>query len=298
MISTHPALETFPAAWPQIPDWARPSRDPNPEDWACFAGAAFAYLDVALRAPGVPLALLRDRLALRAAVACTALTGRPESAGALRDAVHLRCPGDSAGPAGETYLQWRRAVARPVSCAALHAVLPGHDLADVTRWRAAGAGEGMPVARAVAVLEAVLSEAPRAETDALILAEAALVDALGWPRITPVLTPGLAPRDLRRTGADLWLACHRAIVAAAGEAVQLVSDLSRRGERLRAAAPCLRARGAEEAVETILRQDAVTPGALSVLRSDRAARRFCDRLVALGVVRELTGRDTSRLYGI
>jgi hypothetical protein len=42
----------------------------------------------------------------------------------------------------------------------------------------------------------------------------------------------------------------------------------------------------------------VTPGALSVLRSDRAARRFCDRLVALGVVRELTGRDTSRLYGI
>jgi hypothetical protein len=47
-----------------------------------------------------------------------------------------------------------------------------------------------------------------------------------------------------------------------------------------------------------LSRDAVAPTALTSLRSDRAARRFCDRLVALGAVRELTGRDTFRLYGI
>jgi hypothetical protein len=32
--------------------------------------------------------------------------------------------------------------------------------------------------------------------------------------------------------------------------------------------------------------------------SDRAARRLCDRLVDLGTLRELTGRDTFRLYGV
>jgi hypothetical protein len=239
---------------------------------------------------------LRARLALSAATVCVGLTGRSDGAGALRDAVHLRHTGDPPGPAGEICLHWQKAVVRPISGAALHAVLPAQDRADIARWRAAG--QGAPIRRAAAVLEAVLAEAPRAETGALILAEAALAQALGWGRITPVLAPGLRPRDLRRTGDDLRLACHRAIIAGAGEALRLTSDLSRRAERLRAAAPKLRARGAGAAVEMILTLDSVTPGALGSLRSGRAARRFCDRLVALGVLRELTGRDTFRLYGL
>jgi hypothetical protein len=36
----------------------------------------------------------------------------------------------------------------------------------------------------------------------------------------------------------------------------------------------------------------------SMPMTDRAARRLCDRLVDLGVVRELTGRPTFRLYGV
>jgi|TARA_R100000322_G_scaffold170463_1_gene146253 hypothetical protein len=47
-----------------------------------------------------------------------------------------------------------------------------------------------------------------------------------------------------------------------------------------------------------LNRGSVAPTVLAPLRSDRAARRFCDRLVELGAVRELTGRDTFRLYGV
>jgi hypothetical protein len=296
MTSARPIPDAAPDAAFRMPSWAMVEKARTPEDLAFSSGAALAHLDVALRAPGVPLALLRARLALSAATVCVGLTGRSDGAGALRDAVHLRHPGDPPGPAGEICLHWQKAVVRPISGAALHAVLPAQDRADIARWRAAG--QGAPIRRAAAVLEAVLAEAPRAETGALILAEAALAQALGWGRITPVLAPGLRPRDLHKTGDDLRLACHRAIIAGAGEALRLTSDLSRRAERLRAAAPKLRARGAGAAVEMILTLDSVTPGALGSLRSGRAARRFCDRLVALGVLRELTGRDTFRLYGL
>ena len=82
------------------------------------------------------------------------------------------------------------------------------------------------------------------------------------------------------------------------EVVRLAADLARRTERLTAVAPKLRAKGAKEATEMFLTQDAVAPSALASLNSNRAARRFCDRLVELGAVRELTGRDTFRLYGV
>jgi len=99
-------------------------------------------------------------------------------------------------------------------------------------------------------------------------------------------------------GDDLVLACHRAVVRQANEAVRMAQDLSRRAGVLQAVAPKLRAKAAEAAVEMFLTRDAVTPAALTNLMSDRAARRLCDRLVELDAVRELTGRDTFRLYGV
>jgi hypothetical protein len=209
-------------------------------------------------------------------------------------------PGDLPGLAGETYLAWRRAVERPVSIKARHRALPEVDVDKIAGWLVGsdpgGAGQGAPVTRAATVLEAVLTDVPRAEAPPLILADAALAQALGWDHLVPLLAAGLKRADLRKTGEDLRLACHRAVTASAAEAVRLAADLARRAARLNAVAPKLRAKGAGEAVQMFLTQDAVAPSALPL--PDRAARRLCDRLVDLGALRELTGRETFRLYGV
>lgn len=261
------------------------ARPKSLEDAAFSSGAALAALDLALDPAGadIPLALLRDRLAIDAAAACVAFCGRPERAADLRDAVHLLRPGDLPGPAGAVCVQWRRAVARKIA----------GKVGD-----GAGKGQGAPVVRAAQALGAMLAGDPRAEVAALIHADTVLARAMGWDHPVPLIAAGLARRDLRRTGDDLRLACHVAIAARAAGTLRLAADLARRAARLRAVAPALRAKGAGQAVAMFLARDALAPAALTPVMSDRAARRLCDRLVSLGAVREITGRDSFRLYGL
>jgi len=277
-----------------MPAWVTSARAESLEDVAFLSGATLAHLHLVLRREEAPQALLRDRLALLGAEACVAFSGRPERIGELRDAVHLLRPGDLPGPAGETCLAWRRAVERPVSLKALGRALPAFEPGQIATWL--DAGRGAPVTRAAMVLEAVLREAPRADEAALILADAALAQALGWDHLVPLLAAGVKRGDLRKRGNDLRLACHRALVLSAVEAVRLSADLARRAAHLKAVAPKLRAKGAGDAVGMFLTRDAVAPSSLPL--PDRAARRLCDRLVELGAVGELTGRDTFRLYGV
>lgn len=281
---------------PRMPSWVTGARAETPEYVAFLSGAALNHLHLVLSWGDVPQTLLRERFALRAAEACMTHQGRPERASELRDAVAFLQPGDSPGPAGAVYLSWRRAVERPVSVKALHRALPELDTEQLAVWL--DAGQGAPVARAADVLQAVREDRARDHTAALLLAEAALAQALGWSHVVPLLALGLKRSDLRKTGADLRLSCYRAIVTASAEATREAADLARRATRLRAVAPKLRAKGADEAVAVFLVRDAVAPTSLTSLRSDRAARRFCDRLVELGAVREMTGRDTFRLYGV
>ena len=277
-----------------MPAWVTSARAETLEDVAFLSGAALSHLHVVLSRDDVPHALLRERLALRAAEACVAFSGRPERAADLRDAVHLLRPGDLPGPAGETYFAWRRAVERPVSIKALDRALPTLEPGQIAMWL--DAGQGAPVSRAARVLEAVLNEVPRAEVPGLVLADAALAQALGWDHLLPLLAAGLKRADLRKRGEDLRLACHRALISSAIEAVGQAADLTRRTAHLKAVTPKLRAKGAGNAVEMFLTRDVVAPTALPL--PDRAARRLCDRLVDLGTIRELTGRETFRLYGL
>lgn len=280
-----PALETL----PRLPGWTRGVRGGTLEEAAFQSGAVLALVHQAVGCSAVPQPLWRARLALGAAGACVALAGRPERAAELRDAVHLLRPGDRPGPAGEVLMRWTHAVMRPVS---------GFDLGAGL----AGGAVGSPVARAAAVLEAMLIQAPQDETAALIVGDAVLARALGWDHVVPLLAVGLTPRDLRRKGEGLRLACHRSLATSGRAAVQMAAELALRAGRLRAVAPRLRAKGAAAAVALFETRDALTPvelmGPLSGPLSGRAARRLCDRLVALGAVRELTGRDSFRLYGV
>ncbi|MCH2458305.1 MAG: DUF1403 family protein, partial [Henriciella sp.] len=121
-----------------MPAWVTHTCAETIEDVAFLSGAALNHLHLVLGRVEVPQALLSDRLALRAAEACVAFSGRPERAGELRDVVHLLRPGDLPGPAGETYLAWRRAAERPVSVKALHRALRGQEVAQIAGWLDAG----------------------------------------------------------------------------------------------------------------------------------------------------------------
>jgi hypothetical protein len=280
----------------RMPGWMARCTGETLEEAAFLSGAALAHLDIAARSEEVPQALWRARLALVAAEACVGFIGRRERATDLRDALHLLRPDDHPGPAGGIFRQWSAAVARPISVAGLAKALP--NVAAEKLALCLDATGGNSVHRAAAVLEAVLTDSPRSETAALILADAVLATSLGWDHLLPVLALGLRPRDLRLRGDALRQTCHRAVVVAAGQALPLAADLERRAARLQAVAPKLRAKGADRAVAVFLSRDALAPTALTGFMSDRAARRLCDRLVELGALRELTGRDSFRLYGV
>ncbi|WP_116134531.1 DUF1403 family protein [Tropicimonas sp. IMCC34043] len=293
----------------RAPGWIAPgSAADGLEALAFRSGAALAALHpwVATARSDLPQALLRDRLALAAAEACVRHAGRSERIAELRDEIHLLRPGETPGPAGTIFALWRRAVGLPLRgdwTARMAEILPDHLTGAMDGLTATADG---PVAAAAAMLETVLADHPREEAAALILADAVLARALGWPQIVPLLGTGLPRRALRAGGEGLRTECHRAVAAAALAACRTAADLARRAAGLARVEPKLRAKGSAAAVLLFLTEDAVSPSVAlspiirgSALRmTDRAARRLCDRLVELGVVRELTGRPSFRLYGL
>jgi hypothetical protein len=283
-----------------LPGWISAAPAETLESAAFRSGAALAHLSCVTAAADLPQALWRDRLALVAAEVCAGISGRREGASAMRDALHLTKAGDDPGPAGNILRQWSRAVSRPISVSNLGRALEG--VAPERIALSLDATGPTPVDRAAQVIEAVLTDSPRGEITALILADAVLSLALGRDHLLPLLGLVMTARDLRLRGDDLRLACHRSAVRGVGQALPLAGTLARASARLCAAVPKLRAKGAARAVEMILSQDVLTPVALArampEILSDRAARRLCERLVELGALRELSGRDTFRLYGV
>ncbi|HDY95645.1 MAG: DUF1403 family protein [Sulfitobacter litoralis] len=296
-----------------LPRWITVQRDEDPETVAFLSGAALATLDTVLRDPNgtLPCALLRDRMALDSAVACLKLEGRNEPGSDIRDAVCLARAGDRLGPAGEMFMGWRKLARINLGVSGwmgrVENALPtalAHEAVSIL-----GSPSGTPVGQASDILAELLPRFPREEAGALMLADVALARAVGWDRPVPLLGAHMVRRDIRAiaTGAgEPRLFVHRAMVAACDTAIRLAADLDLRVAKLRSVAPKLRAKGSDAALALFLSHDAVSPSCMLspmiqgtlMPMTDRAARRLCDRLVELGVVRELTGRPRFRLYGV
>lgn len=262
---------------------------------------------------GVPVKLLANRLALSAATATSKLEGRLAREADIRDAFHLTPPGEARGPDGDLLAFWREGVRLRAGRTGEIADFVGAEFAgEVGAWLDVGLERARthgPLSGCVAALRAVLEVDDRAERTACLLSDVVLARALNWKQVLSVTAQRLTKavlRDLTAEGQGADLAVEVRILEAIEESIRVARDLARRAEALRAVAPKLRAKGSDAAVELFLTEDAVASASMlsprirgtSILMTDRAARRFCDRLVELGVARELTGRPTFRLYGL
>ncbi len=300
---------------PHLPGWVTSGRAETLEIVAFRSGAALTVLDYLVGDPrhGVPVKLLANRLALSAATATSKLEGRLAREADIRDAFHLTPPGEARGPDGDLLAFWREGVRLRAGRTGEIADFVGAEFAgEVGAWLDVGLERARthgPLSGCVAALRAVLEVDDRAERTACLLSDVVLAWALNWKQVLSVTAQRLTKavlRDLTGEGQGADLAVEVRILEAIEESIRVARDLGRRAEALRSVAPKLRAKGSDAAVELFLTEDAVAPASMlsprirgtSISMTDRAARRFCDRLVELGVARELTGRPTFRLYGI
>ncbi|MGB5087414.1 MAG: DUF1403 family protein [Methylocystis silviterrae] len=309
-----------------FPRWARFTAAGGAGNAMFFAGAGIAHLDQLLRAGegGAEPAFagcLRQRLALKAAATCAAMARLREDEAALRDAEHLAAFDAAPTPGGRLHRLWRLFATRQgpmdarflrvaADCLDLPPDIDCEALAGLVRARSTAGNPLDSAAHVSAASLHILDEAPHidAEIFALWLADLVLAQRLRWAAPLPLLATTIAHPSMRNvTGrrprpSDLdWSSSVASAMArAAQESYALAAELSRRSHMLLSVAPKLRAKKAARVVDLLLADDCVSaPGAAtSAGLSDRATRRLFDRLMALGAVRELSGRANFRLYGL
>ncbi|MET3523954.1 hypothetical protein ABID25_005823 [Mesorhizobium abyssinicae] len=286
-------------------------------DAAFRAGAALGALDTLARAQPAWAGAWRQRLALKCAAASMRLAGRVEDEAALRDA-WLLCPaGADPGPAGAIFGAWRQLALQPPAVSGdrlakaaemLGLAWDDEALADLCAEIEDLTGSRRPAPFAAAAIAArVVAMRPDAELLAWWLADLVLAQSLRWPRPLPLLmAQAFGPafrgeasgKRIRPGEKGFERAVCVALVQAAAETCRLAAELSRRAEKLLAAAPKLRAKGAGDVIFLLLNEDAV-PGSLVTKNLSRfAARRLFERLQQFEAVRELSGRPTFRLFGL
>ena len=301
---------------PILPNWVLDGTAAvTPENAGFASGSVLALLHATFHNPNinVPTKLLRQQFALRAAIACLKFERRSDDEGQLLDAYYLTASGDARGPGGDMLAFWFDACAisfrgRGWQNRVLD-LLPDYMRDDALDWLSLeehGSDVCSPVAESAKRLGQVIEKYPHEEAVAFLLADITLSKKLGWTQAFPFFAHFLKKKQLQGNEHELLLDCHLAIAKIAERIIRVAHDLARRAEKLNAIAPKLRAKGSDQAVELFLSELVVSPSGMlypkikgsNVSMTQRSANRLCDRLVDLGVVRELTGRSTFRLYGV
>lgn len=256
------------------------------EDIAFQAGRSLERLTATtgFREEGEPPAWLGaflDRAAFRAAAALVApLDPRFDEPG-LRDFCALARPGEAPTRELETLERLRRAVRltpRPYA-----ARPPGAGLFDhVFAARAEARADYDVLSRA---------ERQKQRVAGLIEADQRLSEGLALPYFLPIqIVAALRPDDEAGPAVrEPWMG---SIAEGANRLARLAREIERGAARL-TQERLSRSPRFDAAVATILQSDHVVAG-----RNDRAARRLYDRLTAHGVLREMTGRDQFRIWGL
>jgi hypothetical protein len=300
---------------PRVPLWAVPREIPAlAVDAAYMAGGALNSLDSLVRLEADWLGAWRHRLALRAAVASMRIAGRREDETALRDAWYFRPTGSDAGPAGNILTAWRRLCERSTlpdeaslrTLADLLGVAWSDRFEDLPELTEELIGSNAPAPLVAArVANAVMAAQPKAELLAWWMADFALAARMRWPLATPILATQINAPLLRLDGVrvkpgspDFERAVCAALCVSALDATKLAAKISDAAKTLRLVQPKLRSKVAHEVVDRLLGDDAVIGSLTTDTLSRWASRRLFERLSQLGAVRELTGRDGFRLYGL
>ena len=281
-----------------------------------MAGAALNALDQLVRSEPVWAGAWRQRLALKSAVAAVRLTGRTDDEPELRDALLLCAPGDEPGPAGNVYLAFKK-LSRGAATADTKLLrdicdrlaLPWGDTSNGLADRidaALQSGRSAPFVVADLVTD-ICRLHSGFEVLAWWLADWVLALKLDWRQPVPLLmaqrygtafrTGGGRGRVLPGEDGFARAVCL-ALVQGTDDALRQAADIGRRAERLLEVAPKVRTKGGDAVVQQLLNEDAVSAAAPGSNLSRWASRRLFERLGAFGVIRELSGRSTFRIYGL